>query len=133
MSNTEKDLEKIAEFRAQGYGCAQVMLAMGLWKLEEENSRLIEAAKGLCLGCHCESVCGCLSGSICMATMIDREQALEYIIPELSSWFESEYETINCMDILEGDVNNKFITCPPIIEATYLKTKELLKDVGYDF
>lgn len=133
MENNKKDLEKIAEFRSKEYGCAQVMVAMGLWKLGEENPRLIEAAKGLCLGCHCESLCGCLSGAICAATMIDREQALDYIIPELSGWFEAEYGTIQCMDILNGDVNNKFIVCPPIIEATYLKLKKLLQEVGYEF
>lgn len=132
MTTTEKDLEKIAEFRSKGYGCAQVMVAMGLWKMEEENPLLVEAAKGLCLGCHCESLCGCISGAACMATMIDREQALEYVIPELAAWFEAEYSSINCMDLLEGDVNNKFTTCPPIIENTYLKAKELLSEVGYD-
>ena len=34
MTTTEKDLEKIAEFRSKGYGCAQVMVAMGLWKMD---------------------------------------------------------------------------------------------------
>ena len=127
------DIQKIQEFRAMGYGCAQVMVAMGLWKLGEENPRLIDAAKGLCLGCHCESLCGCISGAACMLTMIDRQQALEYMIPELAAWFEDEYGTIDCMDILKDDVNNKFTICPPIIEATYLKAKELLNEVGHDF
>ena len=127
-----KDTEKIHELHASGLGCAQVLVAMGLWKLGEENPRLVDAARGLCFGCFCDKICGALTGAFLMLAMFDPKQAADYMIPELASWFEYEFGKLDCPEILEHNPGNKPFTCPPIIEKTYLKAKELLQEVGYD-
>ena len=128
----DEDIKKIHEFHLSGLGCAQVMVAMGLWKLGEENKRLLDAARGLCFGCYCNSTCGALIGGFLLLSMYDPEEAASYMIPELASWFAYEFKNMDCPDLLENNPANKPFTCPPLIEKTYLKVKELLREAGYD-
>ncbi len=125
------DLRKIAELRSKGYCCAQVMVGMGLLAKGEENDEFLQAVSGLCGGMRNMLLCGALSGAACMMTMLDKENSRE-MIADLKEWFEGEYGTTLCGELVEYDATNKAHVCPPLIENTYLHVKEILGEYGVD-
>lgn len=127
MVNTSR----MAELKAQGYCCSQIIMKMGLEDGgKEDNPELIQAMKGLCDGLHSGQVCGILSSSACLIALYEPEDA-KVLVSELVEWFESEYEKsqggITCKDILAGVEFNRIAKCPKILAATYDKVLELLE------
>jgi len=127
----------IHELTMKGYCCSQIMIMLGLEYLDQKNEQMVDAAAGLCLGMRTEKTCGILTGTVLMLTLIDKENALLYMIPEFVEWFEDEYAQkyggINCCDILEGQPITKAIKCPDIMEKSLEKAKELLSFYGHEW
>lgn len=119
--------ERILEMKLQGYCCSQMIMKLGLEHLGKENPDLIAAMEGLCGGVHQGEICGSLSAAICFLYLWDKGKAPE-LSYELTEWFTGVYGSVRCIEIIEGDADNKPTVCPPLIENTYLKLMDLIED-----
>lgn len=132
MSDTAK---KIAHFHSQGLCCSQIIMAMALDALEEENPELLAAMRGLCKGLHTGATCGTLTGAACLLSMVDTKAAEEHMITRLVEWFDATfteaYGSCNCKEILADNPMNKFERCPNIMAQTYDMCRELLAEAGH--
>lgn len=130
----QDDTKRLRQLCNEGRCCAVALVQLGLELRHEENERLLQAASALCGGVQSKLLCGALTGAACMMNVLDPVRANAFAVPELVRWFAAtfgeEYGGLNCSDILEGDASNKTDRCPALIEATYLKAKEILKKHG---
>ncbi len=126
----EDYLDKIFEYRLRGYCCSQILLQMGLDEKKSENPELVNAVKGLCNGIYSGLVCGALSGGSCLLSLFEPDKASDQMIPLLVQWFEDNFESCDCKDILDDNPLNKVEKCPVIVSKTYEKVVELLEDYG---
>lgn len=84
--------------------------------------------------------CGALTGGACLLALCAgkgaEEAGLHAMIGELVDWFEGEYAQkyggLNCRDILRGNPRYRLERCPQIVNATYIKVREILNEHGYD-
>lgn len=132
----EKDILRLNQLLLSGNCCAQALIALGLELRGEENPQLLNASAALCLGTRSGMNCGALTGGAMMLAMFDAESAFGDMIPELTAWFQDTYGeaygSCDCQSILEGNMANKGIRCPALVENTYRKVRELLEDYGVD-
>lgn len=130
----QDDTKRLRRLLNEGRCCAVALVKLGLELRHEENEQLLQAASALCGGVRSKLLCGALTGAACMINVLDPNRANAYAVPELVQWFiktyGEEYGGVNCSDILEGDAGNKTDRCPALIEATYLKAKEILRKHG---
>ena len=124
------DLSRLEQCRAQNLCCAQTLVQMGLWAHGDENAQMVQAVKGLCGGMRCGHACGALTGAICMLGLFHDDTA--EMVQELIDWFCEEYGSMQCLEILDGDMNNRHHVCRDLIEKTYLFSRDLLQDYGYE-
>ncbi len=122
--------DKIFEYQLKGYCCSQILLQMGLDEKGLKNADLINAVKGLCSGLYSGLLCGALSGGACLLSFFEPDKASDQMIPLLVQWFEDNFESCNCKDILGDDPFNKVEKCPVIVNKTYEKVIEILEDYG---
>lgn len=125
------DNSRLVELRLRGYCCSQIIMKMGLEDAcREDNPGLIQAVRGLCDGMHSNMICGILTASACLISLLQPDNA-EILINEIVEWFRDEYEKINggitCEAILAGNPINLSIRCPRMLAATYDKVIELLE------
>lgn len=117
--------QEILEFKLKGYCCSQIIMAMGLKKLEKENPDLIAAMAGLCNGLWREETCGIVSAAVCLLFMADPENAVAKAA-ELYEWFEDAYAFLDCKTLLAGDSINKVEKCPAMLETTFNKVRDMM-------
>lgn len=133
MSSDEQKLRSLIQ---SGYCCSEALVAMGLYFKGSKNQELLDASKALCRGMRNGLLCGALSGAGAMICLLMPEEGPD-LLEELVDWFDAkyaeEYGSMNCDDILEGNLMLRPIRCPELIVATYLKSKELLEFAGYSF
>ena len=131
-----KDMDRIAQVRAEGLCCAQTLVQLGLDWRGEENEQLVQAVGGLCGGLSTGKNCGALTGAICMLSMFGLQLARSEMIPEMVEWFAREYGgeqgNVNCLHILGGDMQNRHEICPALIQNTYLAAKDILLLHGFE-
>lgn len=125
---------EIQKHLISGDCCTEALMRIGLKMLEaDENTDLINAAAGLCIGMHNGSVCGGLTGGCMLLAMADRSLTPE-MCQELYDWFEdrfaSEYGSVNCSDILGTNPWNKMKRCVPLMQDVAEKCAEILEDRG---
>ncbi len=118
--------QKILELKLKGYCCSQIIVAMGLEKLEKENADFITAMAGLCNGMGVGKVCGIVSAAICLLHLADENEAEKYSVTAFYEWFEEVFEHVDCEPLLEGNPMNKVEKCPMMIEASFQKICELM-------
>ena len=132
----QDDVQRLSQLLRQGRCCAVALAQMGLEWRGESDPLLLQAAAGLCGGVQGGLLCGALTGAACMLNLVapDANQAL---VPELTEWFAAamgeQFGGSDCATIIAGDPLNKPARCPVVVEATYLKAKEILKSYGYEF
>lgn len=130
-----RDVDMLADLRHQGMCCAQSMVYMGLEQLRRDNPMLLQAASGLCKGMRSGFTCGALTGAICMLGMFgDATHSNSVMVPELVEWFTATHgkdSSVSCKVFLAGDWEKRHEICPAIIESTYLKAKEILRENGF--
>ncbi|MEG0829292.1 MAG: C-GCAxxG-C-C family protein [Anaerovoracaceae bacterium] len=119
--------QEIIDLRLRGYCCSQIIVEMGLARLDKENPDLISAMAGLCEGLWSGKTCGVLSGAICLLYLADPKQAASSHVIELTDWFEASFNSADCDDLLEANPLNKIEKCPMMIDATFTKIEELLE------
>ena len=126
----------IAYYASQGYCCSQIMVALGLNALGDQNPQLLDAVRGLCKGFFTGGVCGTLTGAACLLSMLDPRAAEEHLIPRLAEWFAmtfgEAYGGQDCRSILDDNPMNKFERCPAIMAQTAEKCRELLSETGFE-
>ena len=118
--------EQLLEYRLKGYCCAQIVADYCLKKMGKENQDMVDAMAGLCFGSWQDKLCGTLSAAICMLYLSDPKEASERNVRDLTDWFESTFDSVECADILEGNPLNKIEKCPAIVEATLMELSDML-------
>jgi len=138
------EMARIAQLRAEGFHCSQILLILGLERQGKRNPDLVRAMNGLANGLgDCGKVCGVLTGAVCLLGLYagrgEREERenhlLNVMIQNLLDWFEEKFGRIyggtDCQTILNDDPWNKMLRCPTMVIETYMKVIELLADNGF--
>lgn len=139
---------KMFKLANSGYCCSQILIIMYLESNGIENVQLIKAMAGLCAGVgNTGKTCGVVTGGACLFGLyagkgIDieiRDDNLKKMIQEFVQWFEDEFESSECADIITVDVLNDInereaypIKCGNIMQKSYNKINEILKENGYE-
>ena len=130
-----------------GYCCSQILIIMYLESNEIENIPLVKSMAGLCAGVgNTGKTCGVVTGGACLLALYAgkglatdvRDDNLKKMIQEFVQWFEEEFESTECVDIITVDVLNDInekqaypIKCGNIMQKSYNKINEILKEHGY--
>ena len=131
---------RIEELFLDGYHCSQIMLMLSLEMRGEENPELIRALGGLGVGMFCERTCGTLTGACCLIGSFGAKgaagdvPALPYrqMCRSLVEWFEREFGSIECREIVGSDRASIMQKCPALLAATFSRCLEMLEDQGVD-
>ena len=141
------DAFKMFKLANSGYCCSQILMIMYLDSNGMENVPLVKAMSGLCagIGSHGKT-CGIVTGAACLFGVcagkgLDaeiRNDNVKKMIHEFIDWFEEEYESSECTEIITVDVLNDInqnenypIKCGNIIQKSYNKINEILKKYNY--
>lgn len=140
---------KLFKLKNTGYCCTQIMVKMALDEEEKENEDLLRAVNGLCMGVgSTQKTCGVLPGGIAiLGFYAGKGNDLEYPKPEYSDmvdeyteWFESEFGSTECSDIIgvctvtDYETNQDYILkCGDIMIKSYEKIREILSDHNFEF
>lgn len=143
------DAFKIYRLASQGFCCSQIIMKMALEEEHKENPDLIKALHGLCGGVgFSKRTCGVLTGGVCVLGLYaGKGEPMEYpgenfmnMIHEYMEWFEQEFESNECGDIIGAhvisDENNNVsypVKCGDILVKSYEKIPEILFKYGYEF
>lgn len=123
---------------AQGFCCSQILLILGLEAQGQENPDLVRAMEGLCGGFgRAGKTCGALTGGICLLGLqagrgLATEPPIRHLngmVKELVEWFEKEFNSFDCADILDGSLDADAaypIKCGQIVMSVYHKVQEIL-------
>ncbi len=132
--------QKISEYSTKGYCCSQMMLLLSHILRDIEDEHTIKAMAGLGGGMHLQYNCGALTGGACLLASYgaagenDTEPRFDYktAIKSLGEWFKNEYGSVDCKDIIGENTPEKAKKCPLIIEGTFEKCLEILKEYNID-
>lgn len=122
---------RMFELAQQGLKCSQVLLQLGLEMQGKDNPDLIRASNGLAGGLGFSGkVCGALTGGVCLLSLCAGDNPrLNLMIEELITWFEQQYQSVNCIDIIGDDPKLKMdvIKCGTIVAVTFEQVKTILE------
>lgn len=118
---------RIQELTLEGYCCSQIIMILGLEKLDKENLELIKSMAGLCKGMWLGKTCGCLSAACCLLTLVDPIKAQTTYIPDLNQWFLDTFESTICDELVRDDPTIIASLCPELIRGTFNKISEMLE------
>lgn len=146
MNDTALRIYKLA---SAGFCCTQIMLKLALEDEEKENADLIRAVNGLCGGIgFTKKTCGVLTGGLGIIGLYAGKGELREVykenyqamMNEYISWFEEEYESTECGDIIgiqsiSDDAGNISypVKCGEILQKSYEKVQEILYKHDYEF
>lgn len=119
--------EKIFTLKMNGYCCSQIIMEIGLDKMNMKNDQLVEAAAGLCDGAKCGKICGVVSSVICLMYVADAKAAESGLVQEFLDWFEESFGGLDCIELVGDDPMAKLEKCPMFVESAMVKLEELLE------
>ena len=122
--------ERVTELAMQRYCCAQIVMIIGLEKLGKNNPDLVCAMKGMCHGFCSYRLCGTLAACACVLSLFD-EHYSSILIQDIMAWFEKQYGSVNCCDILGGGKKD-MSRCHEITAETCLRCLELMDENKID-
>ena len=129
--------ERIATLRQENMNCSQTMMQLSLELRGMDNPELIQSMFGLGGGLHCMHVCGTLTSGCCLLASYGENgeaptasRSIRAMINEYVQWFEGQYGSLICKDLISGDRANIPAFCPGLIKENYLKCIEMLEDSG---
>jgi hypothetical protein len=106
-----------------------VIMTMGLMQIEDEN--LIRASRGLSLGMGIGHACGIVTGAACALSLACGARGISELFPEFYRWFDENYGNssggIKCLELLGGDMNERWRICPEMIRESWYKLEYLLE------
>ncbi len=131
------DLDRLRALLREGRCCSVALVQMGLEQRGERNEQLLQAMATLCGGVQGGLACGALTGAACMMGILAPDQAGAGMVAELAEWFKEtaarEYGGTDCEAIVHGDPLQKRTICPGLVEAVYLRAREIMTEHGIDF
>jgi C_GCAxxG_C_C family probable redox protein len=139
------DSFRVMEFAMKGYQCSQILMAMALEAQGKENPDLLRAMSGLLGGMGSGKTCGALTGGCSVLGLYagwgtpdaSQDERLAAMLADFVEWFEAEikhrYGSVDCSEIVRGDMRNKMTHCPRIVMESLARLEEILADYNYDF
>jgi len=121
---------RVSELGLSGRCCTQIMVQMALDESGAENTQMVDAVGALCLGLFAGRTCGALTGGLLAMALRSSAPVDGELAKQLVEWFEEQYDTLECDDILKGDPMARFTTCPAIVGRAYEEAMELLAARG---
>ena len=141
------DAFRMFKLANSGYCCSQILIITYLESKGMENVALVKAMAGLCAGVgNTGKTCGIVTGGACLFGLyagkgIDieiRDDNLKKMIQKFVEWFEDEFESTECVDMITVDVLNDMnekeaypIKCGNTMQKSYNKINEILKEYKY--
>jgi C_GCAxxG_C_C family probable redox protein len=125
-------LLNVDELTMQGFSCSQVILMMTMDQIGmDEDENLVRAMKGLTQGMGVGHACGIVTGAACAFSLAAGARGASELFPLFYQWFYENYGEacggINCLELLDGDINSRLRVCPEMISASWGKVSELLE------
>ena len=116
---------RVAELRAQGYGCSQVVLAIGMARLGLEDPDLLRAMEGYCGGA-CGGTCGALCGGAALFGLClgkgspeePRSESMKGFVGELAKCFAGRWGASTCDGVIHSDPDLHRELCPRLMAET---------------
>lgn len=131
--------QRVAEKLGKGLCCTQIVMDLSLEMRGREEPFTIRALGALGGGMYARKNCGALTGGACMlASYFPREEGegeptgYRAPIQALVEWFEGEYGSVECRDLVENTRESMMAVCPGLIAGTFAKCVELLEEAGID-
>lgn len=130
-------LVRMMQLSGKGYLCAQVIVTICAEMGGIASPELVRAAGGLCRGLGaCGLTCGALTGGCCALGLYlskggdddDWDNRYESVISEYVNWFEEEIGSTVCLEILDGNWDNRKAICPNVTRRSVLKLLELIDE-----
>jgi len=135
-------ISKIREFSSHQFCCSQIQMCLALELKGNENPELIKAMSGLCRGMgESGKDCGALTGGACAIGLFcghgetgeTSSENLNKMVKELVEWFEKEYGSVECYDLIEGDFDKKRKElCPYIVQNTFENAVRIMLENGVE-
>lgn len=132
-----------------GYCCTQIIVKMALDEEGKENEDLLRAVNGLCMGVgSTQKICGVLTGGIAILGLYAGKgnnfeypkQGYSNMVDEFTEWFETEFGSTECADIIGVCSVTDYITnqeyrlkCGNVLTKSYEKVQEILMEHDYEF
>lgn len=131
--------ERVMDLLANGLHCSQIMLQLSLDLREREEPFTLRALGALGGGMFAQRTCGTLTGGVCaLSSYFPREEGereptgYQPLAKELVEWFEGEYGSIECRELVEFDRPHIMAFCPGLMARTFEKCVEILEAHGID-
>ena len=121
---------EVRELAMRGYTCSQIMVMMTLRRMEMEDEHLVRAVKGLSMGMGVGHACGIVTGAACALSLAQGARGISELFPMFYGWFYEKFAescgSINCQDLLDGDISAYMRVCPGMMTDSWEKLSELL-------
>lgn len=131
--------ELVMEQLAKGHHCSQTMMQLSMDLREMDDPFTIRALGALGGGMFAQRACGTLTGAVCVISSYfprgegDPEpKGYQPLARELVEWFEKEYGSIDCRDLVQFDREHIMQFCPGLMARTFEKCLEILETNGID-
>lgn len=132
--------DRILTYIGHGLHCSQIMMLLSLEMRGLSNPELIRALGGLGGGMFCRRTCGTLTGGCCLLSSFgakgspEDEQTFDYepLTEEFLKWFEEEFGSIECQDLVAFERDKILAFCPELIEKSFTKCMEIITAAGID-
>lgn len=131
--------ELVLEQLKNGHHCSQTMMQLSMDLREIDDPFLIRSLGALGGGMFAQRTCGTLTGAVCaLSSYFPRPQGEPeprgYIAPakELVEWFEQEFGSLDCRDLVEFKMDSIMAFCPGLMARTFEKLLEILEKNGID-
>lgn len=131
--------ERIQELILHGYHCSQIMMQLSLDLRNREEEFTIRALGALGGGMFAQRTCGTLIGGVLLLSSYFKRgegepepTGYQQCAKELVEWFEQEFKSIECRDIVVFDKEEILRTCPGVMEKTFIKCLEILEENQID-
>lgn len=131
---------RITDLMSQGLHCSQVIMLLACEVRGVDDPGAVRAAGGLGGGMFCRENCGTLTGGAAVLGFYGArggpgdEPDYDYraAVKELVAWFETEFGSIECRDLVSEEREDRLRVCPAYVERTFLKCMEILDAYGVD-
>lgn len=131
--------ERVMELLGEGLHCSQVMMQLSLDLRECDQPFTIRALGALGGGMFAQRTCGTLTGGVAtLSSYFPRKEGereptgYQALANALVEWFEEEYGSIECRDLVEFDTAPIMNFCPGLMANVFEKCLELLQEAGID-
>ena len=133
-------VSRLEELLLDKFCCSQALITLALEVKGNESvevkQELLKAMSGLCGGLGGRGKnCGALTGGACAIGLFCGRGAVDEVahddfnemIFELVAWFEEEYGSIECCEIVKNPIDRQTI-CPGIMKSTFEKLMQILME-----